>query len=287
MIRTITILGAGTMGHGIAKCFAQAGLPVTVYDPSSQALALSRARMQAPAVRYCGTLEEAIPGADLVIESATEDMAIKLALYAELEQLLSPAAIVASNTSSYSLKALASGRSFANRMLITHFFNPAHIIPLVEIVQSADTESHVTTAVVALLAQCGKVPVVLNKDISGFVANRLQAALLREACYLLAEQVASAEQIDTIVKEGIGLRWAVSGPFEIADRGGLDVWKKVLENLLPVLDNRTQVPGIITQKVSEGHLGAKTGKGLLFGSGEAMEAGAMAQKLLRLLNGRS
>ena len=156
---------------------------------------------------------------------------------------------------------LSENQPFAGRMMITHFFNPADIIPLVEIVKQPETENAIVETVVSLFRDCGKVPVVLKRDIKGFIANRLQAAVLREACYLLAEGIADVADIDTVMTQSIGTRWALSGPFEIADYGGLDIWEKVLGNLMPVLDNTTQVPAVISEKVHQHNLGLKTGKG--------------------------
>jgi 3-hydroxybutyryl-CoA dehydrogenase len=263
MINNITVLGAGTMGRGIARLFALHQYKVTIYDPNSEALGSFEKENKAGGeyLKYTGSLSEAIPGADLVIESVTENFEIKRALYHDLEIYIKDAAIVASNTSSYSLAILSEGLKFEDRMVITHFFNPADLIPLVEIVSLPHTQKKATEQVVALMSTCGKTPVLLNKDIKGFIANRLQAAVLREACFLLESGIADAEQIDKAMTAGIGPRWAIAGPFEISDRGGLDIWEKVLKNLLPELSNETSVPAIISEKVNEHQLGLKTGKG--------------------------
>jgi 3-hydroxybutyryl-CoA dehydrogenase len=277
MINNIAILGAGTMGQGIARLFGTYGLRTTVYDPNQNALAVAQknllnaeAEMQEThmanasrekCLEYSIVLEEAISEAEFIIESAPEDFEIKRLLYNEIAPLLKKNAIVASNTSSYPLARLSHEQPFADRLIIAHFFNPAHIIPLVEIVKGEHTEEGVAETIAAFLDNCGKVPVILKKDISGFIANRLQAAVLREACFLIENGIADAGQIDTVMKESIGMRWAASGPFQVSDYGGLDIWEKVLDNLLPVLDNRGQVPTIIREKVKVNELGVKTGKG--------------------------
>ena len=212
-------------------------------------------------LKYTMVLEEAISEAEFIIESAPEDFEVKRQLYNEIGPLLKKDAIVASNTSSYPLARLSHEQPFADRLIIAHFFNPAHIIPLVELVKGENTKEGVAETIAAFLTTCGKVPVILKKDIRGFIANRLQAAVLREACFLIENGIADAGQIDTVMKESIGMRWAVSGPFQVSDYGGLDIWGKVLENLLPVLDNRGQVPAIISEKVKLNELGVKTGKG--------------------------
>lgn len=277
MINNIAILGAGTMGQGIARIFGTYGLRTTVYDPNRNALAAAQKNLLnaeaekvethtanasgVKCLKYSIVLEEAISEAEFIIESAPEDFEVKRQLYNGMGPLLKKGAIVASNTSSYPLARLSHGLPFADRLIIAHFFNPAHIIPLVEIVKGENTEEGVAETIAAFLTNCGKVPVILKKDISGFIANRLQAALLREACFLIENGIADAGQIDTVMKESIGMRWAASGPFQVADYGGLDIWEKVLDNLLPVLDNKAQVPAIIREKVKLNELGVKTGKG--------------------------
>jgi 3-hydroxybutyryl-CoA dehydrogenase len=280
MIKTIAVLGCGTMGRGIAWLFARCGFSTIVFDPDEKALAIAQREMQrvneiphVPAedsertnqarkfLKYTAVLKEAVGQADFIIESAPEDLEIKWRLFNDISPIIKASAIVASNTSTFSLAKLSREQSFANRFIITHFFNPAGIIPLVEIVQCESTASGIAAEVAELLSRCGKVPVMLKKDIHGFIANRLQAALLREACFLLEEGIADAAQIDTVVKESIGLRWALSGPFQVADYGGLDIWEKVLTNLLPLLDNKTDVPESIREKVKCNELGLKSGKG--------------------------
>ena len=265
------------MGQGIARLFGRYGLRTTVYDPSQNALAVAQKNLlhaevetrethtanalKEKCLKYTIVLEEAISEAEFIIESAPEDFEVKRQLYNEIGPLLKKDAIVASNTSSYPLARLSHEQPFADRLIIAHFFNPAHIIPLVELVKGENTKEGVAETIAAFLTTCGKVPVILKKDIRGFIANRLQAAVLREACFLIENGIADAGQIDTVMKESIGMRWAVSGPFQVSDYGGLDIWGKVLENLLPVLDNRGQVPAIISEKVKLNELGVKTGKG--------------------------
>ncbi|MEQ7802647.1 3-hydroxyacyl-CoA dehydrogenase NAD-binding domain-containing protein [Pedobacter sp. ASV1-7] len=261
-ISIITILGSGKMGRSIASFFSEKGIYTILYDPFEEALGLAKSELtEHSKVTFTTDLKEAVSNADLIIESAPENLEIKKNLYQEITPYLKSNVIVASNTSTYPLLVLSKGQSFKNRMLIVHFFNPADLVPLVEIVKQDDTEEGIVENVKDFLSHCGKVPVVLQKDIKGFIANRLQSALLREACYLLKEGVADAASIDTVVKESIGLRWALNGPFEITDYGGLDIWAKVLNNLLPFLDNSITVPDIIAEKVAHNKIGVKTGEG--------------------------
>lgn len=258
----LTVLGAGKMGRAIAFFFAQKGLQTILYDPYQEALAAAQKEMpNVLALTFTTDLQEAVSNAAIIIESAPENIDIKRKLYKDIAPFVKPDGIVASNTSTYPLTELSLGQPFEKRMLITHFFNPADVVPLVEIVKLNHTEEGIAENVSLLLKQYGKVPVILNKDVPGFIANRLQAALLREALYLLKENVADAANIDTVVTESIGMRWALKGPFATIDYGGLDIWQKVLENLLPVLNNDTTVPAIITEKVSKNHIGARAGVG--------------------------
>lgn len=262
MINTVTVLGAGTMGRGIARFLAQNSVTTLLYDPYEAAIVSAGKTLQGITHLTCTTnLQKAVSESDLIIEAAPENIEIKRILYGHMSPFLKDQAVVASNTSTYPLSELSANQPFANRMLITHFFNPADIIPLVELVKLETTQPGLAENVALFLRNTGKVPVLLQKDINGFIANRLQAAVLREACFLVNQGVANAGDIDTVMKESIGIRWALNGPFEIADYGGLDIWKNVLTNLLPDLDNSREVPAVISRKVDEHHLGFKTGKG--------------------------
>jgi 3-hydroxybutyryl-CoA dehydrogenase len=281
MIQTIAVLGAGTMGHGIAQLLAQHGFQVRLYDPFPAALPAARATIQRNVslelqgqagqssalarlesnISYTSDLTEAVPEADLIIEAAPEQLEIKRELYQKIARLVKNDAIIGSNTSTYALETLASQQPFAERMLITHFFFPAPLVPLVEIVQLPTTKPGIAREVVDLLTRCGKSAVLLKKDIPGFIANRLQAAVAREAFNLLQAGVADIEQIDRAMKDGPGMRWAISGPFEIIDFGGLDVWAKVTGHLFPELDNSVTAPEPLLEKVREGQLGIKSGQG--------------------------
>ena len=226
MFNKITVLGTGTMGDGIAWFFARQKLAVTAYDIDRDKIIASGNRLKsqeqiAKYLTYTSDLGAAMSEADLIIESASEDLAIKRQLYSDIAPLLRKGAIVSSNTSTYPLALLMSGQPFGSRMIITHFFNPADLIPLVEIVQHENTMPGLVEDVAAFLRQFGEVPVVLKKDINGFVANRLQAAVLREACFLVESGIACVADIDTVMTESLGIRWALNGPFCIADLGGI------------------------------------------------------------------
>jgi len=288
MIRHIAVLGAGTMGLSVAKLFAAHRYDVSLYEPSihvrealEQQLQLSE---ETAAICLFSNLEKAVSEADLIIECVPEEIEIKRQLYLQLTSVLKQDAIIASNTSTFALQQLAQGLPYTDRMVITHFFNPAHLIPLVELIDLPNTRSGLIEKLVELFRHMGKTPVVLNKDIPGFIANRLQAALMREACYLLENGIASAEQIDSAVKDGVGLRWALKGPFEIADLGGLDIWSKVTGHLFPELENGTDIPASILDKLERSELGIKTGSGYYTYAHQTNAASEMNESLRNLLD---
>lgn len=310
MIVKAAVLGSGTMGHGIAQLFAAYGLQVNLYDISETALQVAarhiRRNLQliasedgtqhAPDLaaiegRICYTtdLVSAVCDVDLIIEAAPERIEVKQELYRSLEPLIKETAIVASNTSTYPLEQLAEGIAFGDRMLILHFFNPAIHVPLVEIVKMPATTESALEPILDLLRGCGKVPVVLKRGVTGFIANRLQAAILREAIHLLESGVAEAHDIDAAVKHGPGLRWALHGPLETADFGGLDVWEKVSGQLFPLLNDSRSAPELIQRNVREGRLGAKNGKGIydyVDASAVENELAIRDRNLIRLLRAR-
>lgn len=282
MPEKVTVLGAGTMGHGIAQLYARAGYDVHMYDIKEEFLsnALERIasnldmmiREQAitqedknDALKHISIstdLKEAVSGTRFVTEAVSENLNIKFGLFSQLEEIVEDDVIIASNTSTFSIKELSEGVRQKDRLIITHFFNPAHLVPLVEVVKGPNTSQEIIDRTVELLSTIGKKPVVLKKDIPGLIANRLQAALVREAFYLLDNGVADAEDIDLAITAGPGFRWAFIGPLETADFGGLDIWKSVVENLAPVLSKEEKIPAFVEEKVQSGNLGTKTGNGL-------------------------
>lgn len=282
MIKKIAIIGSGVMGSGIAQSFAVSGYHVTINDIKEELLnhaqnrisenlsllieegALTDREKQGALanITYSVDLEGAVRDADFIIEAIPEVIELKLNLYQQLEEMIKPDAIVASNTSTFPISQLMEKASFADRMVITHFFNPGHLVPLVEIVQHDETKPEIVKITMDLMRKIGKSPILLKKEIAGFIANRLQTALMREAFYLLKEGVADAEDIDTAITAGPGFRWAFTGPIEIADFGGLDTWQRVFDNVSPVLDQSKEAPDLIRDLVAEGKLGTKSGEGI-------------------------
>ncbi|USK63999.1 3-hydroxyacyl-CoA dehydrogenase family protein [Peribacillus frigoritolerans] len=282
MIKKIAIIGSGVMGSGIAQSFAVSGYFVTINDIKEELLnhaqnrisenlsllmeegALTDREKQGALanITYSVDLEGAVRDADFIIEAIPEVIELKLNLYQQLEEIIKPDAIIASNTSTFPISQLMEKASFAERMVITHFFNPGHLVPLVEIVQHDETKPEIVKTTMDLMRKIGKSPILLKKEIAGFIANRLQTALMREAFYLLKEGVADAKDIDTAITAGPGFRWAFTGPIEIADFGGLDTWQRVFDNVSPVLDQSKEAPDLIRDLVAEGKLGTKSGEGI-------------------------
>ncbi|MCM3674781.1 3-hydroxyacyl-CoA dehydrogenase family protein [Peribacillus simplex] len=282
MIKKIAIIGSGVMGSGIAQSFAVSGYFVTINDIKEELLHHAQNRISENLsllieegvltdqekqgalanISYSVDLKGAVRDADFIIEAIPEVIELKLNLYEQMEKIIKPDAIVASNTSTFPISQLMEKASFADRMVITHFFNPGHLVPLVEIVQHDETKPEIVKTTMDLMRKIGKSPILLKKEIAGFIANRLQTALMREAFYLLKEGVADAEDIDTAITAGPGFRWAFTGPIEIADFGGLDTWQRVLDNVSPVLDQSKEAPDLIRDLVAKGMLGTKSGEGI-------------------------
>jgi 3-hydroxybutyryl-CoA dehydrogenase len=282
MIKHVAVIGSGVMGHGIAQLYALAGFSVSLYDLQEELLHKAKASVEQSLdllekegviteqdkssalerIVLTTDLQQAVAEADVITEAVPEVIELKWQLFAQLEQFAKPEAIIASNTSTFSIARLIEKAKLPHRFIITHFFNPAQLVPLVEIVRHEQTAEEVVTATVKLMERIGKAPVLLKKDVPGFIANRLQTALMREAFHLLEEGVASAEDIDTVMKAGIGFRWAFVGPIETADFGGLDTWQRVMDNLAPELDQSAAAPQIISEHVNKGELGTKSGAGI-------------------------
>ena len=269
------------MGHGIAQVLALAGHEVRLHDPHPPALARARkaiaqslamfqelktiSQEQARASQECITYEPdlapACVGAEMIIESVPEELKLKRRVYASIEELVSPQTIIGTNTSALSISELAQGMRHPERLVGTHFWNPAQIMPCVEVIKGRHTGLEVFERVVEIMRAAGKEPVLVQKDVPGFLGNRLQHALQREALYLVEAGIASPEEVDRVVKYGFGLRLALMGPLERADRGGLDTTYRVQKYLLPHLDRRTQVSPLLEEQVQAGRLGLKTGGG--------------------------
>jgi len=280
----IAVVGAGLMGHGIAQVFACAGHPVAVQDPLPEALATVHSRVAANLARLGlpdealaritvhDDLADALEGASFVFEAAPEDVALKVRLVEEITSVAAVDVIVASNTSSMPVALYTPRAVGAERVIGTHFWNPPYLIPLVEVVQGERTSAVTVERTMAVLSAAGKLPVHVRKDVPGFVANRLQHALWREAMSIVQQGIADAETVDLCVKNSFGLRLAVMGPLETADLGGLDLALNIHEQILPFIDRTPGALQILRDKVAAGELGMKTGQGFLPWTEEAVAA---------------
>ncbi|MEP6883232.1 MAG: 3-hydroxyacyl-CoA dehydrogenase family protein [Gammaproteobacteria bacterium] len=273
LLPRIAIVGGGLMGAGIAQVFAGAGHAVSVFEPNPDIRNSIRERVAANmrlfqldeslADKVIATedLAEAVAGAGYVTEAAPEKLELKQSLFADLVRLAAPDAILASNTSVIPIHLIAAALPSAERIVGTHWWNPPGLIPLVEVVQAAKTSDATIRATMKLLTSIGKSPAHIVKDVPGFVANRLQHALWREAIAMVAEGICDAATLDSCVKNSFGLRLAVLGPLENADLVGLDLTLDIHKIIIPELDRLDGPNPYLESLVAAGKLGFKTGTG--------------------------
>lgn len=280
-IRNIGILGSGIMGHGIAQSFLMGGYPVMLYDIAESILATGRVHIEKNLERFCSSglikeedisaclqrlstttdLKEAVAGMDFIVEAAPEDLDLKQGLFEQIEAFAREDAIIATNTSSLTLGNISIRVKNKGRLVVTHWFNPPHIVPVVEVVKNEHTSDETADIAYALLEKIKKLPVKINREIPGFIVNRIQIAMVREVLNLFEQGVASAEDIDRAVRGSIGFRLASIGPLLTMDLGGLQVWYNVFQNLLPVIRSSTKVPDVLERLIAEGNKGIQSGKG--------------------------
>ena len=275
------VIGTGMMGPGIAVTLARGGLAAVIISRTAEGAA-SGLRAALEQVDYLEThglitsalahdvrprlsatheLDRAVADADLVVESAPEDMVFKQQLFAHLDQITSPETVLATNTSGLSITAIAEQCAHPERVVTTHFWNPPYLMPLVEIVKGRRTSAAVAEALRDLLLRCGKVPVIVKKDRPGQLGNRLQMALVREAVHIVQEGIADVADVDLAVKAGFGLRLPVYGIFEHLDMVGLDLGLAITDYVAQDLYREPRAPELMRQLVGDGQLGAKTGQG--------------------------
>ena len=290
--KMIGIVGGGLMGHAMAYLFAAAGHEVGVYEPEAESRASLPQRWRKilelldhqptllDRITVHDRLQSAMAEAAFVFEAAPERLPLKQAIFAELEGIVAADTVLASNSSAIPTTQTARNLKCRERVVGTHFWNPPHLVPLVEVIQEW-TANAVIEEMMALLRQAGKTPVHVCRDVPGFVGNRLQHALKREAIALLANGVCDAETIDTVVKQGLGARMAVLGPMEQSDLVGLDLTLDVANVLYPHLDRTAGPHPLLRAKVENGLLGMKSGEG--FRKWSAQEAEAVRTELSRFL----
>lgn len=269
----IAVIGAGLMGHGIAQVFALAGHDVTITDPQAASLATVRERIGAnlkdlgddPAaverVTPVADLAECVSAADFVVEAAPENLEIKQKLFADIEAAARADAILASNTSVIQITQIMQHLNRRERALGTHWWNPPFLVPLVEVIGTEWTSPKAIDFTMRLHAGAGKTPAHVKKDVPGFIGNRLQHALWREAVSLVENGICDAETVDTVIKAAFGRRIAVLGPLENADLVGTDLTLAIHQNVLPHIDSRPGPSPYLEKLVAEGKLGFKSGEG--------------------------
>ncbi len=280
-VKKITVVGAGIMGHGIAQTFALGGYQVILNDVSDELLdkAIGQIRSNLSTfvefgittsdgakeafsrIRATKNLKEAAVESDVVVEALPEMMDLKKRIVRELDETSPSHTVIASNTSGLSLTEMVSDIRRRDQAVIAHWYNPPHIIPVVEIVKGQYTSEETVDLIYRLLVSVGKTPVKILKEVPGFLGNRLQFALYREALYCLKEGIASAEDIDLAVKGSYGFRLPTLGPLETSDFGGLDTYLNIAEYLFKEIDRSTEPPEFLREKVRQGKLGVKTGEG--------------------------
>ena len=269
----VVIVGTGLMGTGIAAGFVAHGVDTVLlarHDNGDGAVrqrvlatAASLATGHAPGALSVQTAESFTDwsGVSLVIESIREDLALKQALFAWLDARVPAGVPIGSNSSSYGISRIAEGLATRSRMFNTHYFMPAHLVPLVEVVLGADSDAALAQAVCDRLAAIGKKPVLVKKDIAGFLANRIQHALMREVLSLIDSGIASPEDIDVAVRYSFGFRYAAIGPVMQKEISGWDSSIQATREIYPTLSNTTVVPACLERLVAEGRIGMKSGAG--------------------------
>jgi len=280
----IAVIGAGLMGHGIAQVFALSGHDVSIHDSVAANLDSVKPRILAnlrglgddvaavDRVQPTGDLAAAVHEADYVVEAVLEDLALKQRLFLEVERNVRPHTILASNTSVIPITKIMEGLRDRSRALGTHWWNPPYLVPLVEVIGTQWTSQQAIDWTIDLHKAAGKMPVHVKKDVPGFVGNRLQHALWREAVALVERGICDAQTVDTVVKASFGRRLAVLGPLENADLVGTDLTLAIHKTVLPDIDSRPHPSPYLEALVGAGKLGFKSGEGFRAWSAEAQAA---------------
>lgn len=281
VLQRVAVVGLGTMGHGIAQTFAMAGCEVMGFDDVKAAGDSLHDRVRQnlrdfvaaelfPADQVDAVLNritvasseaDAVRDSQFVTEVIREDLAAKQELFARLESFVSDDTILASNSSTFPISQSGARLKRPERAVVTHWFNPPHIVPTVEVVGSPLTNEATIQATLELLRRSGKLAIRINQELPGFLVNRVQIAVMREVWDLLDRGVASVEDIDAAIQGSMGFRLAALGPLRIHDFGGLDVQTAVYRNLTPEIAAGTTVPATVQRIVDAGHHGFKTGRG--------------------------
>src|SRR5258707_4566864 len=280
----IAVIGAGLMGHGIAQVFGPAAHDVRITDSQAPTLPSAKDRILAnlsdlgddvaalERIRTCAGFAEAVAEADFIVEAVREDLGVKQKLFADIERAAREDAVLASNTSVIPITAIMGKLENRARALGTHWWNPPYLVPLVEVIATEWTTPAAIDFTMKLHADVGKTPVHVKKDVPGFVGNRLQHALWREAISLVENDICDAETVDTVIKAAFGRRLAVLGPLENADLVGTDLTLAIHKTVLPDIESRPRPSPYLEKLVAEGKLGFKSGAGFRKWSAQAQAA---------------
>lgn len=276
----VAIVGTGVIGRSWSRVFARGNCETRVYDHDAkqlngaiawldedikldredELLNAQRASRERACVKVCRHLREALNGATYVQENGPEDLKSKQSLYAELDRLADPGTILASSTSGQDMTEIAAGLAGASRCIVAHPVNPPHIIPVVEVLPGKLTDPDVTARTCALLENIGQKPVLMNRYVKNFLLNRMQAALIREAIQLVEREVADVNAVDTVIREGLGLRWALMGPLGVADSnadGGVrEYFTRFRQPYIEGMDDLYSTPSLDDEMIER--LGSRT-----------------------------
>ncbi|MDP7578139.1 MAG: 3-hydroxyacyl-CoA dehydrogenase family protein [SAR202 cluster bacterium] len=300
-IRNVAVIGAGLMGHGIALDFALSGYNVRLHSRTENSLKRGFAMLQSSVQRLIkigvlkqdeskevlekvtlsSVLSDSLADVDLVVESVYENVELKRRVFQELGRIAPRAAILASNTSGIMPSKFALDSERPDKVLVTHYANPPFLIPTVELVRTQYTSDETISKVCDFYAKLGKRPIVAQKEVPGFILNRLQLALFREALWLVENGVATPQDVDFGIKSSIGRRWSVAGVFEVFELAGLDLASEIGRHIFPHLSTEKEVPRVLLEKVASGDVGAKSGKGFYEWAPESVEE--LQQRVARAL----
>jgi 3-hydroxybutyryl-CoA dehydrogenase len=300
-ITNISVIGSGLMGHGIAQIFVSKGYQVYLLDIKKEFLEKGIKNIRAnlsmmiqeglkfesdidtiiSRIKTTTSMEEATSNAHLVIEAASENLELKQKIFQDLDRLCPVETILATNTSVISISEIASKSKKRQRIVGTHFWNPPYLIPLVEVVKGRDSSNEAVDITYNFLKKAGKHPVKVMKDVPGFIANRLQHALWREAMAIVQNGIADPASVDEVIKASFGIRLPVLGPMENADMVGLDLIVAIHDYVLKYIDVTQGASLILREKVKRGELGFKTGQGFFKWSEE--DKNKSREKLLKHL----